>query len=310
MPSSASASTTTRSLARNPRLVYGHHHRLRPRGPRRRPRRVRHRRVLGPRRASPTCSRRPAATRRSSAAAWATTRVGVARSPAAICAALFARERTGKGQLVSTSLLRQGVYTVGFDLNMVLGWGLTTGVGTRDADGQPGDQQLHRRRRPAVLDRRPRRRPPLAAARAAPSAIRSGSTTPASPPRRAARANAARADRAARRELRHEDARRVGRDLRHRARLLLGAGQHAGRRRRRPAAARTPAASSRCPTSYGTTHDDRHRRPTSTARRGRHAGSPRSSASTPPRCSRELGKSTTDIAALELVRPTAELAED
>jgi crotonobetainyl-CoA:carnitine CoA-transferase CaiB-like acyl-CoA transferase len=56
---------------------------------------------------------------------------------AAISAALFARERTGEGQMVSTSLLRQGVYTIGFDLNMVLGWGLTTAVGTREAMGNP-----------------------------------------------------------------------------------------------------------------------------------------------------------------------------
>ncbi|MEO8695612.1 MAG: CoA transferase [Acidimicrobiales bacterium] len=56
---------------------------------------------------------------------------------AAISAALFARERTGVGQMVSTSLLRQGVYTIGFDLNMVLGWGLTTAVGTRHAMGNP-----------------------------------------------------------------------------------------------------------------------------------------------------------------------------
>jgi crotonobetainyl-CoA:carnitine CoA-transferase CaiB-like acyl-CoA transferase len=55
----------------------------------------------------------------------------------AISAALFSRERTGEGQLVSTSLLRQGVYTVGFDLNMVLGWGLSTQVGTREAMGNP-----------------------------------------------------------------------------------------------------------------------------------------------------------------------------
>ena len=47
----------------------------------------------------------------------------------AISAALFARERTGEGQLVSTSLLRQGVYTIGFDLNMVLGWGLHPAIG-------------------------------------------------------------------------------------------------------------------------------------------------------------------------------------
>lgn len=41
----------------------------------------------------------------------------------AVCAALVHRERSGQGQLVSTSLLRQGVYTIGFDLNMVLAWG-------------------------------------------------------------------------------------------------------------------------------------------------------------------------------------------
>lgn len=36
---------------------------------------------------------------------------------AAVCAALVARGRTGNGQLVSTSLYRQGAYTVSFDLN-------------------------------------------------------------------------------------------------------------------------------------------------------------------------------------------------
>lgn len=49
----------------------------------------------------------------------------------AIAAALFVRERTGQGQLVTTSLLRQGVYTVGFDLNMVLGWGQHAAIGDR-----------------------------------------------------------------------------------------------------------------------------------------------------------------------------------
>lgn len=40
-----------------------------------------------------------------------------------IAAALLHRERTGEGQLVSTSLLRQGVYMLGFDLNVALDWG-------------------------------------------------------------------------------------------------------------------------------------------------------------------------------------------
>lgn len=40
-----------------------------------------------------------------------------------IAAALFQRERTGRGELVTTSLLRQGVYMLGFDLNVALDWG-------------------------------------------------------------------------------------------------------------------------------------------------------------------------------------------
>ncbi len=49
----------------------------------------------------------------------------------AISAALFARERSGQGQLVSSSLLRQGVYTIGFDLNTMLGWGQHPAIGNR-----------------------------------------------------------------------------------------------------------------------------------------------------------------------------------
>ncbi len=55
----------------------------------------------------------------------------------AVCAALYSREQTGKGQFVSTSLLRQGVYTLGFDLSITVGWGLTLGVGRRAAMGNP-----------------------------------------------------------------------------------------------------------------------------------------------------------------------------
>jgi crotonobetainyl-CoA:carnitine CoA-transferase CaiB-like acyl-CoA transferase len=55
----------------------------------------------------------------------------------AISAALFARERSGAGQLVSTSLLRQGVYTIGFDLNMVLGWGIHAAIGQRETMMNP-----------------------------------------------------------------------------------------------------------------------------------------------------------------------------
>jgi crotonobetainyl-CoA:carnitine CoA-transferase CaiB-like acyl-CoA transferase len=54
-----------------------------------------------------------------------------------VSAALFARERTGQGDLVSASLLRQGAYTIGFDVNIALMWGLPVRVGTRDTMGNP-----------------------------------------------------------------------------------------------------------------------------------------------------------------------------
>ncbi len=54
-----------------------------------------------------------------------------------VSAALVARERTGKGQLVSTSLLRQGAYTIGFDVNVALMWGRPIMVGQREAMGNP-----------------------------------------------------------------------------------------------------------------------------------------------------------------------------
>ncbi len=49
-----------------------------------------------------------------------------------ICAALYSREQTGEGQFVTTSLFRQGVYTIGFDLSVALGWGLTLQLADRD----------------------------------------------------------------------------------------------------------------------------------------------------------------------------------
>jgi crotonobetainyl-CoA:carnitine CoA-transferase CaiB-like acyl-CoA transferase len=52
-----------------------------------------------------------------------------------VSAALFARERTGRGDLVSTSLLRQGAYTIGFDVNIALMWGLPVRVGERTSMG-------------------------------------------------------------------------------------------------------------------------------------------------------------------------------
>jgi crotonobetainyl-CoA:carnitine CoA-transferase CaiB-like acyl-CoA transferase len=56
---------------------------------------------------------------------------------AAVCAALVARARTGKGQLVSTSLYRQGAYTVSFDLNTFLLTGHSIAIGRRESMGNP-----------------------------------------------------------------------------------------------------------------------------------------------------------------------------
>ncbi len=55
----------------------------------------------------------------------------------AVCAALLERHRTGEGQVVATSLLRQGAYTVSFDLNMALMWGQVPAVGHRATIGNP-----------------------------------------------------------------------------------------------------------------------------------------------------------------------------
>jgi crotonobetainyl-CoA:carnitine CoA-transferase CaiB-like acyl-CoA transferase len=56
---------------------------------------------------------------------------------AAICAALVARDRTGTGQLVSTSLYRQGAYTVSFDLNTYLMSGQPIAIGQRETMRNP-----------------------------------------------------------------------------------------------------------------------------------------------------------------------------
>jgi crotonobetainyl-CoA:carnitine CoA-transferase CaiB-like acyl-CoA transferase len=56
---------------------------------------------------------------------------------AAICAALLARTRTGTGQLVTTSLYRQGAYTVSFDLNTLLMTGQQIAIGQRETMANP-----------------------------------------------------------------------------------------------------------------------------------------------------------------------------
>ncbi|BBX17420.1 CoA transferase [Mycolicibacterium duvalii] len=55
----------------------------------------------------------------------------------AVCAALVARARTGTGQLVTTSLYRQGAYTVSFDLNTFLLTGHSIAIGQRETMANP-----------------------------------------------------------------------------------------------------------------------------------------------------------------------------
>ncbi len=54
-----------------------------------------------------------------------------------IVAALFARERTGKGQVVEASLLRSGMYTIGWDLGMQLTMGQVQATYPRSASPTP-----------------------------------------------------------------------------------------------------------------------------------------------------------------------------
>lgn len=56
---------------------------------------------------------------------------------AAICAALVSRQGSSSGQLVTTSLYRQGAYTVSFDLNTLLLTGQQVAIGQRESMGNP-----------------------------------------------------------------------------------------------------------------------------------------------------------------------------
>ncbi|MCP4037981.1 MAG: CoA transferase, partial [bacterium] len=55
----------------------------------------------------------------------------------AISAALFARERSGVGQWVSTSLLRQGLFTLSFDLAIAMRFGVEMQTADRATMGNP-----------------------------------------------------------------------------------------------------------------------------------------------------------------------------
>ena len=54
-----------------------------------------------------------------------------------ICGALFDRQRTGNGHLVSTSLLRAGLYCAGWDLGVLLRLGKLQSTRPREAQPQP-----------------------------------------------------------------------------------------------------------------------------------------------------------------------------
>ena len=56
---------------------------------------------------------------------------------AAVSAALYSREKTGQGQLVSTSLLREGIYTLSFDLSLGARLGIPIAVADRKTMGNP-----------------------------------------------------------------------------------------------------------------------------------------------------------------------------
>ena len=56
---------------------------------------------------------------------------------AGISTALYHRERTGEGQLISTSLLRLGAYMVSWDLNIALRFGAPTIPTSRSSAGNP-----------------------------------------------------------------------------------------------------------------------------------------------------------------------------
>ena len=151
-------------LARNPRLDLRPHHRLRPRGPRRRQGGVRHRRVLVARRHRPPADAARRRSCRSSAAGWATT-TPARRSPAASAPRCSTGSRPARASSCRRRCTARACTRSSFDLNTVLGWGRHPAIGARETMPQPVGQQLLGRVRSPLLDRRPRGRPPLAAAR-------------------------------------------------------------------------------------------------------------------------------------------------
>ena len=144
---------------------------------------------------------------------------------AGVCAALLARTRTGEGQVVATSLLRHGMYTIGFDLNTALRYGTGIGTATHATMGNPAINCYQDVEPALVLAHRPRGGSPLAGplSRRRTSrldrrrALRDGIRATAQRPR---------ADPRARRDLCHAHPRRMGRRPRPRGNVV-GAGADA-----------------------------------------------------------------------------------
>ena len=130
---------------------------------------------------------------------------------AAVSTALYSRERTGRGQLCSTSLFRTGIYTISFDLSITVGWGLTLGIGNRETMYNPTTNNYiagDGKRFWVVGLEANRHWPPLARAVGHPEWTSDS-------PRVLIGQERARTDRRTRQDLRHQDAGRVGRDIRH-----------------------------------------------------------------------------------------------
>ena len=151
----------------------------------------------------------------------------------AVAAALARRgSAPAQGQLVTTSLLRIGVYMMGWDMSINLRTGLPTVADDPSHRTQPADPRLQRRRRPPVLAARTAGRSPLAGRAAGRRADRSWPTIPASPSCSIGPSTPAELVEELGDVVRGAAAGGVGRDLRPRGRVVGAGAGHARVRRR------------------------------------------------------------------------------
>ena len=194
----------------------------------------------GPVPASPSRCERPAARCRSSAPAWATTRSAMTGA-AMMSAALVRASAPGEDRWCRRSLLRQGAYTIGFDVNVALMWGRTiAGRASRETMHSPTVNNYTAGDGRSVLDRRASRASATGRRWREPSGAPEWITDDRVRRRRGAeRVNAPALIARARRDLRHPSPRRVGRGLRRRAGTLLEPGEQHRGPARRPAVPRS-----------------------------------------------------------------------